>query len=94
MRDQTALVLALRHAGHTPEEIAGLLDGWVWLGDLTGMEVFPERQGVVVTHRCGRGVYPQPRDGMSTDSSSLLGNLVLRAVKAREDHTCSPQARG
>lgn len=88
MRDQTALVLALRYAGHTPEEIAGLLDGWVWLGDLSGMEVFSAHQQICVTHRCGRGVFPQPRDGMSTDDASLLGNLVVRAVRAREGHSC------
>lgn len=96
MRDQTALVLALRHAGHTPDEIAGLLDGWVWLGDLSGMEVGPidldgisiAHPGLEVGHRCGVGAQQQPRDGMTGDGASMLANLVLRAVTAREDHVC------
>jgi hypothetical protein len=99
MRDQTALLIALRAAGHTPDEITTMLDGWVWLGDLSGMEVVPidrdgvtmAHPGVAVSHRCGKGTWEQPADGMSADGASLLGNLVLRAVDARQFHACSPQ---
>jgi len=99
MRDQTALIIALRAAGHTPDEITTMLDGWVWLGDLSGMEVVPidrdsitmAHPGLAIAHRCGNGVMEQPADGMSADGASLLPNLVERAVNAREFHACSPQ---
>ena len=97
MRDQTALVLALRHAGHTPDEIAGLLDGWVWLGDLAGMEIAPsDRDGITMAHpgltlfhrACTPG-WDQLEDGMSGDGACMLANLVERAITARDAHTCS-----
>jgi hypothetical protein len=95
-RDQTALLLALRQSGWTPEEIHRVLGGWVWLGDLAGMEVVPldrddsltVHPAVAVTHRCGNGLQEQPSDGMSADGASMLGNLVERAVTMRESHSC------
>ncbi len=100
-RDETALLLALRHSGWTPEEIHRVLDGWVWLGDLAGMEVFPidldgigqAHPGLALTHRCGNGRQEQPSDGMSADGASLLGNLVERAVTMRESHSCNGAGR-
>lgn len=75
--------------------------GYVWLGDLAGMEVVPVlREGPAgpalqlrVTHRCGNeGVLManMGMDGMSDDGAIMLGNLVEFAVKWREGHACPP----
>lgn len=102
--DQTALHIALRAAGHTPDEIATMTDGWVWLGDLSGMEVVPVlREGPAgtplqlrVTHRCGHEgvlIRGMGMDGMSADGSAMLGNLTEFAAKWREGHACPPHQR-
>lgn len=99
MRDQTALYLALARAGYTPDQITMLLDGWVWLGDLSGMEAVPTAawvdenldQRVRLAHRCGQTIdTPSSMEGMVADGSVMLGNLVEYAVKARATHACDP----
>lgn len=75
--------------------------GYVWLGDLSGMEVAPVlREGPAgpalqlrVTHRCGHEgvlIAGMGMDGMSDDGAAMLGNLVEFAVKLREGHACPP----
>lgn len=103
MKDQTALCIALRAAGHTPDEITTMLDGWVWLGDLAGMEVvpvssyadpevddYPSKLGLVLFHRTCKPGWEQPEEGISENGSCYVANLVERAVKARETHACTP----
>lgn len=102
MIDQTALCIALRRAGYSQEEIFQLLDGWVWLGDLSGMEVvptaswddsgndYPSKLGVQIAHRCSARCDLPPMDGMVADGSAMLGNLVEFAARARDRHACAP----
>lgn len=101
MIDQTALHIALRAAGHTPDEIATMTEGWVWLGDLSGMEVAPAiREGrtgtplqLRVAHRCGHEgvlIAGMGMDGISADGSAMLANLAEFAAKWREGHACPP----
>lgn len=90
----TAAVLA---GGGQPEDVDAALEGFVWLGDLSGMEVVPtvtdviaERTGLHIAHRCGT-TWDLPRmEGLTADGSAMLGNLVEAAVEAREGHACPP----
>lgn len=74
--------------------------GYVWLGDLSGMEVVPVHQDTTeahpglrleLRHRACEARWPQPLDeGISADGANYVANLVERAVRAREAHTCTP----
>ncbi len=75
--------------------------GYVWLGDLSGMEVVPVlREGPAgpalqlrLTHRCGHEgalMAGMGMDGISDDGAIMLGNLAEFAAKWREGHACPP----
>lgn len=71
--------------------------GYVWLGDLSGMEVVPTLDDaglprLELRHRVCETRWPQPLDeGISADGANFLANLVERAARARAGHTCTPR---
>ena len=78
--------------------------GYVWLGDLAGMEVVPvlrDHPGgaplqLRLTHRCGHeGVLlaNTGMDGISDDHAIMLANLVQFAAEWRRGHACPPHKR-
>ena len=72
--------------------------GYVWLGDLSGVEVVPvvrDTPGgpplrLELAHRVCPQRVPITWDGIADDGSAFLGNIVQTAVKFMEGHACTP----
>ena len=79
---------------YDPESEEQLFEGIVWIGDFSGWEVGIMRhssggQAVCLYHRCGWAEPLRP-EGIASDHSVFLGNLVTRALEVAETHTCAP----